>query len=80
MLEALERKRSKGPQVVRVERVVVQDGGQAIVGTVQAGAAAAGAAAAPSRAIAQEAPGVTLDGLASPSPVTVQVDRGRGEG
>ncbi len=38
MLEALDRKRGKGPQVVRVERVVVQDGGQAIVGTVAAGA------------------------------------------
>ena len=32
MVEALDRKRGKGPQVVRVERVVVQDGGQAIVG------------------------------------------------
>jgi predicted RNA-binding protein YlxR (DUF448 family) len=35
MLDALDRKRGKGPQVVRVERVVVQEGGQAIVGTVQ---------------------------------------------
>ncbi len=38
MLDALDRKRGKGPQVVRVERVVVQEGGQAIVGNVQAGA------------------------------------------
>jgi hypothetical protein len=37
MLDALDRKRGKGPQVVRVERVVVHDGGQAIVGTVAAG-------------------------------------------
>jgi hypothetical protein len=37
MLEALDRKRGKGPQVVRVERVVVQGGGQAIVGAVAAG-------------------------------------------
>jgi hypothetical protein len=38
MLEALGRKRGKGPkQVVRVERVVVHDGGQAIVGAVAAG-------------------------------------------
>jgi hypothetical protein len=37
MLEALDRKRGKGPQVVRVERVVVSEGGQAIVGTVAAG-------------------------------------------
>jgi hypothetical protein len=35
MLEALDRKRGKGPQVVRVERVVVNEGGQAIVGNVQ---------------------------------------------
>ena len=38
MLDALDRKRGKGPQVVRVERVVVQDGGQAIVGNVTSGA------------------------------------------
>ncbi len=37
MVEALARHRGKGPQVVRVERVVVQDGGQAIVGAVQHG-------------------------------------------
>ena len=35
MLEAMDRKRGKGPQVVRVERVVVHEGGQAIVGNVQ---------------------------------------------
>ncbi len=39
MLDALARHRGKGPQVVRVERVVVQDGGQAIVGTVAPGRA-----------------------------------------
>lgn len=38
MVEALDRKRGKGPQVVRVERVVVQDGGKAIVGNVSQGA------------------------------------------
>lgn len=37
MLDALDRKRGKGPQVVRVERVVVHEGGQAIVGAVAAG-------------------------------------------
>lgn len=37
MLDALDRKRGKARQVVRVERVVVKDGGQAIVGTVNAG-------------------------------------------
>jgi hypothetical protein len=35
MLDALDRKRGKGPEVVRVERVVVNEGGQAIVGNVQ---------------------------------------------
>ncbi len=37
IVEALNRKRGKGAQVVRVERVVVQDGGQAIVGAVAQG-------------------------------------------
>jgi hypothetical protein len=36
MLDALDRKRGKGPHVVRVERVVVHEGGQAIVGNVTA--------------------------------------------
>jgi hypothetical protein len=36
MLDALDRKRGKGPQVVRVERVVVHEGGQAIVGNLAA--------------------------------------------
>jgi uncharacterized membrane protein YqiK len=44
MVDAIERRRGKGPQVVRVERVVVQDGGQAIVGAVTAtGGGGAGA-------------------------------------
>lgn len=35
LVDAIDRRRGKGPkQVVRVERVVVQDGGQAIVGNV----------------------------------------------
>jgi hypothetical protein len=37
MLDALERKRGKRPQVVRVERVIVESGGQAIVGIAQTG-------------------------------------------
>jgi hypothetical protein len=41
MLEAIDRKRGKRPQVVRVERVVVQDGGQAIVGSLTTGSVAA---------------------------------------
>lgn len=38
MAEAIDRRRGKGPQVVRVERVVVHEGGQAIVGAVSQGA------------------------------------------
>jgi hypothetical protein len=34
MAEAIDRRRGKGLQIVRVERVVVHDGGQAIVGAV----------------------------------------------
>jgi hypothetical protein len=37
MAEAIDRRRGKGPQVVRVERVVVHEGGQAIVGAVTPG-------------------------------------------
>jgi len=39
-IEALKRYRSKGEQIVRVERVFVGDGGQAIVGNVSAGGGA----------------------------------------
>jgi hypothetical protein len=76
MLDALDRKRGKGrPQVVRVERVVVQDGGQAIVGNVSQSTAAA-----PPPAAIEAAPaGPTLDLCAAAVPVTA--DRGgRGEG
>jgi hypothetical protein len=48
MMEALNRKRGKGPQVVRVERVIIQEGGNAIVGTINgmpAGSPAASGAA-----------------------------------
>lgn len=36
-MDTLNRYRSKGQQVVRVERVTVESGGQAIVGTVENG-------------------------------------------
>ena len=39
MVEAIDRRRGKGLQVVRVERVVVHEGGRAIVGSVTSGAA-----------------------------------------
>jgi hypothetical protein len=60
MLDALDRRRGKEPQVVRVERVVVHEGGQAIVGNVQGGATLPTAA---SLAIAQEQAAVTMDDL-----------------
>jgi hypothetical protein len=68
MIEALDRRRGKGPQAIRVERVVVQDGGQAVVaGTVVSGAALA--AQAPAAAIGQgEAPMV----LVEDEPVSVE--------
>jgi hypothetical protein len=63
MLDALDRKRGKGPQVVRVERVVVHEGGQAIVGNVKGGDASPTAArCAPPIARGLEQSGITLDG------------------
>jgi hypothetical protein len=37
LLETLNRHRGKGPQIIKVERVTVNDGGQAIVGAVTTG-------------------------------------------
>ena len=68
MLAALDRKRGKGPQVIRVEQVVVQNGGQAIVGAVQAGAALPPAAPAP-RPIEHASPGVVLEDVRDQVPV-----------
>ncbi len=36
-VQTLKKYRSKGEQVVRIERVTVKDGGQAVVGNVQTG-------------------------------------------
>ena len=48
MCEALDRRRGKGPQTIRVERVVVQDGGQAVVaGSVVTGSPPPAPASAP---------------------------------
>lgn len=54
MVDALARYRGKGPQVVRVERVIVNEGGQAVVGNVAAGTALPASGATP-QAIAQGA-------------------------
>lgn len=83
MLEALDRKRGKRPQVVRVERVVVQEGGRAIVGNVQAGAAAVADAPAPASApppaVKHEPPGAVLDLPAVASDRATAPVLGRGE-
>jgi hypothetical protein len=78
MLDALDRKRGKGPQVVRVERVVVHEGGQAIVGNVKGGdlpAATAPPKPATPLALSRDTPGITLDDLVGPERELV-----RGEG
>jgi hypothetical protein len=76
MLDALDRKRGKGrPQVVRVERVVVEAGGRAIVGNVSPGADAESAPA----AIEAEPSTPTLDLSPTADPVMAE-RRGRGEG
>ena len=70
LLSALDRKRGKG-QVVRVERVVVNEGGQAIVGNVQGGDTAAVTKPARPLAIGHEQPGITLDELVGKQPELV---------
>jgi hypothetical protein len=76
LLSALDRKRGKG-QVVRVERVVVNEGGRAIVGNVQ-GSTPADATAAPPLAIGHEAPGITMDDLIGPRRELVATEEGEG--
>ena len=53
MCEALDRRRGKGPQVFRVERVVVNEGGQAVVGNVTTSASLPASGPSP-QAIGQE--------------------------
>jgi hypothetical protein len=69
MLDALDRKRGKR-QVVRVERVVVHEGGQAIVGNVRGGDTADTKPATP-LAISQNTSGLTLDDLIAKEPELV---------
>lgn len=75
MLAALDRKRGKGQQIIQVQPVIVQDGGQAVVGSVQAGVATPPPATKP--AAIEQAAAVTLDGLVERVPVPV-VGEGRG--
>ncbi len=60
MLAALDRKRGNGPQVVRVERVIVHESGQVIVDSAQGGATPP---TAPPLAIGQEQSAITMDDL-----------------
>jgi hypothetical protein len=71
MLDAMDRKRGRGPQVVRVERVVVHEGGRAIVGNVQGGNTAPMTKPAPPLAIGREQSGLTLDDLIGKQPELV---------
>lgn len=71
MTEALERRRGKGPQVIRVEKMLIADGGQAVVGNVTTPAAPPVAAA--PRALEQGAAPMSMV-----DPVPVGAERGRG--
>ena len=71
MLDALDRKRGKGHQVVRVERVVVHEGGRAIVGNVKGGDAPATAATRKPATIGQAAPGMMLNEIIGKEPELV---------
>jgi hypothetical protein len=68
MLDALDRKRGKGPQVVRVERVVVQDSAQAIIGNLSPPAAVA------------PAPPKVKDVASRPGDLPTACAAGRGDG
>ena len=59
MAEALDRRRGKGPQTIRVERVVVEGGGQAVVGNVTTGTPLPAPPSAP-QAIGQGAPPMAM--------------------
>ena len=75
MVDALARYRGKGPQVVRVERVVVNEGGQAIVGPVTGAGASLPTSPPVSQAIGQ---GSTPVFSGDAVPVTVGDVRGEG--
>ena len=82
LLEALDRHRGKGqPQVVRVERVTVEAGGQAIVGAVARGGGGSGAGSdeRPHAQALAHAPESPLRG-ANPEGEPVPVAGGGGEG
>jgi hypothetical protein len=70
MLDALDRKRGKGAQVVRVERVVIHEGGRAIVGNVRG----SDTAVTDSATISQDSADTTFDDVTRGPPELV--DRG----
>ena len=69
LLAALDRRRGKSQQVVRVEHVHVHSGGQAIVGNVKAGETTATKLG--PLAIGQDAPSFTMDDLIGKQPELV---------
>lgn len=74
MTEALQRRRGKGPQTIRVERVVVQEGGQAVVaGSLVTGVPLSAAAPAAAISKGQEAPPMEM-AEAAPSRWRKQAD------
>ncbi len=80
LVEALNRHRGKGQQIVRVERVTVHEGGQAIVGNVNAPAEGVGARKKPEvqpHALAY-APGVEMPRQIEEERVTVPLAGGAG--
>ena len=74
MTEALQRRRGKGPQTIRVERVVVQDGGQAVVAGSVVTSAPYPAVAPPAAAIGQGQAQAPMD-LADTAPVAMESAR-----
>lgn len=70
MVDALARHRGKGPQVVRVERVVVNEGGQAIVGQVSPVTSLVSSPAAPALVAQASAGDVTGDRVPATGDVT----------
>ncbi len=76
MTEALERRRGRGPQTIRVERVVVQDGGQAVVAGSVVTSGTASVTSPPTRQAIPQGASPLATGDAFP---VIAGDRGEGE-
>ena len=75
MVDALARYRGKGPQVIRVEKMMVADGGAAVIGSVTSGATLPTSPSAPKAIVQGTASMITPD-----VPPVVMADIGEGEG